>query len=1498
MSRLASTVPDIPAPEAAKPIRNPGLDAISTVGALVESEWITSFLGRQISERHVAEGLYKPWDPTPEAVKNLAGDLPLEYWDALGEANTETDAKRILLQQRSLYESRQKLQSLGITGTALTIGANVLDPTNVLLGLAVPGSGLIKGGGRLTRLAEGGLLATVGNAPVDLYRSTQDPEWGTDDVIYGVAGSFILGGAFGAAFGKAAAQSPAAQLEAAAVKLQKGIEYEQVKASGAPLTPKGRTYFRSQLEAEADIGKFEELFKFQSDLDITPDIERVTIEDDLTALLLGRDPVIAPSGNVATGSMPDVSIELADIAAKNTASDGAALRGIIGEVEAPKVAQAADAATVPAKQADELVEPVWSIETRDGSVVTREPSAAYPDRVVVTAADGTKTNHKTAGEALFNNRPADPLFHLNKSHAPYDLNTARKTITTKTGEKPGPFAYVNELGPEAAVEGGKVHIVNGKRAVVFTDKPLTLEQIRAAKLKPLNRQAVTEAAQEWSATKPIVGSFSRREVSELDQLLDRPIRPDAPKAPEPKPNQPVSERDLIELSRKLQGKTGELTDLERLLAGETVEKLPPKAFDPTADVRTRAAQITPEERLAQRKSIYDAIDAARQADNVEREILLGRLNELVADGTDVPTAVRKLYDEMKGITPPAKPAVIGPVFPDKPIPGGLGAASPSTIDSGVAPPGPKDPNDLYFEPQWGVSPNPTPKATRGKARFGITGRLGSSASDVVVRLGDLLVEDVLPRIEDMGGFKGLRPVTLSASEWTSRQSKLAMAQFNRVAESTMAKRFKAKGQGTLNRVARIAERDNVMEAAGKAVRRAPGSHTDADVNTIADNLRRQLKDLLGLAKRHNVAGFSDIADNDTYLPRIFRPDRVATAINVHGEDQVERLIGEALMKATPDIDPAKAGLIARGYLKHIHDLSIPDISKATALHADRADEFADAMRKAKVSESDISQIIADMKLRKDGVQPSARTKKRLELDETHGITTPKGTLAFEDLLENNAETLIGMYSRQITGAAAMSSVYRGMSRSADDVITSDGGLLLRAKADMDAQGVNPAEIGRTLDRLQTAIKSIRGMPLGSSSGFAHAARMVRGFNYLVRGGGFVFAQAAEIGTILANTGFQAALQSMPVLKTVLKRAQDGHLSDEFLDELEVFVGVGTERLNNTVAPRLNQQEGFLEYANHGLDRSLARAGRFSGDVSGFAALTTAMQRWSAAAAVQRWTNDAAKGVFPDAFRAAEMGMTVEEAKAITLAMQKHATIAPSALGRRVQKLNLDKWMQEDAATASKFVTALDKWSRRVVQQNDVGQYANWMTSDFGRVLIQFRSFTVAAYEKQLLRNTMAVQHARDWDSFSAFIYPLFTGAMAYVAMTHTQSIGRKDREKFLKQRLSNANIATAAFQRGAWSSIIPMSIDTITGSAGFDPLFSARSSGLESDPLFGNPTADLLINGRKAFAGLTAPFRNDYDYSQDDMRNLRKLLPFQNIVGIRNVLDAIQSDLPKRSKDR
>ena len=82
-------------------------------------------------------------------------------------------------------------------------------------------------------------------------------------------------------------------------------------------------------------------------------------------------------------------------------------------------------------------------------------------------------------------------------------------------------------------------------------------------------------------------------------------------------------------------------------------------------------------------------------------------------------------------------------------------------------------------------------------------------------------------------------------------------------------------------------------------------------------------------------------------------------------------------------------------------------------------------------------------------------------------------------------------------------------------------------------------------------------------------------------------------------------------------------------------------------------------------------------------------------------------------------------------------------------------------------------------------------------------------------------------------------------------------------------------------------------------MFNYRSSGLDINLVTGNPTYRLIDKGWGAIKGIgTAAVDYEYDFSKQSAYKIKGILPFQNMLGVTNILQYMidESDLPKTSK--
>ena len=356
--------------------------------------------------------------------------------------------------------------------------------------------------------------------------------------------------------------------------------------------------------------------------------------------------------------------------------------------------------------------------------------------------------------------------------------------------------------------------------------------------------------------------------------------------------------------------------------------------------------------------------------------------------------------------------------------------------------------------------------------------------------------------------------------------------------------------------------------------------------------------------------------------------------------------------------------------------------------------------------------------------------------------------------------------------------------------------------------------------------------------------------------------------------------------------------------LEAIWGFGTDTLRSS--PHIKMDDihgGTFEGRDFGssrmqmLDHSLQHGKRLTSVASGMAHVNMVLQRLTGRVIVQRFLDDATGRRPINQKRLRALGIPDKLHPGIQQQMQTHVDQTIGMLGRKVARINIEKWDDVDAKNA--FINGVNRWATKTVQENDPGNMPAFMTKELGKTVMQFRSFMLASYSKQLLSGI----HHRDWETFSAFMSAMLFGGLFYAGQQVVNSIGRPDAGEWLDKRLSPSSLAKAAFQRAGFSSIIPMGVDFAAGFVGMEPIFDYRSSGLSNGggglagALTSNPTMDLLRNLERGIKGTTsAAFSDGYDFSQQDWRALASTLVFQNALIVRNGLAMLGGQLPRFSQ--
>jgi len=208
---------------------------------------------------------------------------------------------------------------------------------------------------------------------------------------------------------------------------------------------------------------------------------------------------------------------------------------------------------------------------------------------------------------------------------------------------------------------------------------------------------------------------------------------------------------------------------------------------------------------------------------------------------------------------------------------------------------------------------------------------------------------------------------------------------------------------------------------------------------------------------------------------------------------------------------------------------------------------------------------------------------------------------------------------------------------------------------------------------------------------------------------------------------------------------------------------------------------------------------------------------------------------------------------------------------------------------------MQRFIDRVVQRNDVGVMNRWFTSDYARILTQFRTFTLGSYTKQLMNRlyVLAETRGKDYHTYSAFMASMVGAVQFYAVQSYINSFGRSDQKQYLDKRLSPENLAKIGFLRSSWSSLIPGAIDTALYPFLDDLPFSyGRNTELSSQFLSGIPTVNLIQSTFDTTRNLSKfAFDPTYQASKRDVQQGLSLIALQNALIIKNINNIIVDEL-------
>ncbi|MGC5778329.1 transglycosylase SLT domain-containing protein [Methylobacterium sp. NFXW15] len=721
-------------------------------------------------------------------------------------------------------------------------------------------------------------------------------------------------------------------------------------------------------------------------------------------------------------------------------------------------------------------------------------------------------------------------------------------------------------------------------------------------------------------------------------------------------------------------------------------------------------------------------------------------------------------------------------------------------------------------------------------------------------------------------------------------------------------------------------KEQFQREASKAVRNeSPTTTFDPAVERWANAWRKNAAEWHSLASNPGrdlgetfrpVPGFDTLEKNPHYLPRYTNWDRFNELNGEFGND-LRRLLGEAIARKNPDLDADFAHQLGGYYYDRLarveagQEMNTMKALSGSDMEALRRDLVNYGLDNDAVNRAlyQLDQSASES----GGKTMTSRQKRRTLMDENFSLQLSGRNGSREvkvaELWEDNLHAISNAYNRQMSSTVAFAQMRIENPRwkvgdPASERYIIDG---LHSEGDwktLEAKiRAHDAEI-RHGDRLKTAeaelrdlkfaFDSIRGVPNDiDRTRLGQAMRIVQNVNFVRLMSQAGWSSVAEFGKSMGEFGVRHMLKTIPGFRDFMRDAKTGKLLRDELEDWEYHFTAGTDHLRGVggswksgdVASAMNDGAS----TSSRLDRIEAASKQATRVVSSMslAPLTTFQERWAMKAAISKF-RDAADNMEKRVLSEKRMrviGLDADMQKRVLQEIKKHDSWVYGENGRKVRILGLEKW---EPQTRSAFEHAISTWTRRAIQQNDIGQMNAVMGSPFAKLLFQFRTFTIGAWSKQ----TLSSLHLHEANDLFGFMASMMFGSMAYAVQTNLNTLwmNEEDRKKVHDERLNPKKIAMAGFQRAGASSLIPGMWDFGTGMIGLDPLFDTRSTQQPTKGLAANPTLGLIDSIHGATRGLTTAAYPDGHLTSGDVR--RALTILGNFPGFVHMVNATSAPFP------
>ncbi|MDO4708253.1 MAG: hypothetical protein Q4B94_00250 [Pseudomonadota bacterium] len=679
---------------------------------------------------------------------------------------------------------------------------------------------------------------------------------------------------------------------------------------------------------------------------------------------------------------------------------------------------------------------------------------------------------------------------------------------------------------------------------------------------------------------------------------------------------------------------------------------------------------------------------------------------------------------------------------------------------------------------------------------------------------------------------------------------------------------------------------------GRAVR------GDVDVSPQAQAVAQTVKEALEEARKLAVnSGLKEFDFEHTlpnYLPRIFSANgyrRLFSELGLEHADVVRNLLMPAFRKAWGDeADDDVLHAVAEAWLKRAHQNTTGEGGLSfRSMSTEDVEEMRQLLKDGGADEAKIEGFLSRFKSQAEESSKHARAKRRIDMDENFAadLRDKHGNLVrvrVSDLLENNISTVMERHISDIAGWSAMSRVAN-----------------VRNAAEFE-RWKNQAKVAESKHSAD-ASKFERGIEIGFNATFnrntekepqafrSRLLRLLRATNFARLMNQVGFTQFAEFGTVIAHVGVLNFLRAVAHTSPMgyFLRDETGKLSDEIARILEELFSPGTDHILHNPFTRSEGDGGisptFGDNAfGRAVDNTVDKAAQMTSWMSGMAPINSYLQKVGGHAMLLKMMQQAKKPNISRSYvqRLRSWGLSEaqqEKVFALLKNVNKVQDINPNAL---------------DFDTREALSAFMYRATRHMMTEADPADSFALMHNEFGKVLMQFRTFAVSSYTRHVLGG---VHHWRDWHTYMMLTMSASFAGLGWAAREYLNTIGDPEKRA---QQLTAERIAKNAIAQSSFASFLPAIVDTVADDVlGHDPVFAnSRSTGLNNNFFTGNPTIDLANKAQSSLGIIGTILDKDKELDQKQVRTFWRMMFFQNLTGARNIAEyAIKHNFPTDGKN-